>query len=256
MLTTGLLHARSKKYYIVYSRRLFGYLKFHGIVDDDYSNILPTMSKPKLVPSVYSEEEIQKLLAAVERYTPIGKRNYAMILVAVRLGLRVSDISRLKFNNVDFERKRVNFIQYKTSVENHLPLPEDVESAMRDYINNGREPSDEQHVFLNGHGLPIKSHVVSDVVRKHFAQTDINFGTRRRGANALRMTFASRLIAENVPYEVVRSALGHLHRDTTRSYVKFDIEALRACALEVPSPSGKFEAYLSGAEEQGYGYRS
>ncbi len=256
MLSTGLLHARNKKYYIAYSRRLFGYLKSHGIVDEDYSNILPTIAKRKLVPSVYSEDEIQKLLAAVERYTPIGKRNYAMILIAVRLGLRVSDISRLKFENVDFESGRVNFIQYKTSVENHLPLYEEVESALRDYIDNGREQSSEQSIFLNGHGLPIKSNIVSDVVTKHFDQTDIDFGTRRRGAHSLRMTFASQLIAKGVPYEVVRSALGHLHRDTTRSYVKFDIESLRTCALEVPQPSGKFAAYLSGEEETRYGYRA
>ncbi len=103
MLTTGLLHAKTKKYYIAYCRRLFGYLKSRGTVAEDYSNILPTIAKQKLVPSVYSEEEIQKLLSTVERYTPIGKRNYAMILIAVRLGLRVSDISRLKFENVDFD---------------------------------------------------------------------------------------------------------------------------------------------------------
>lgn len=256
MLTTGLLHARNKKYYIAYSRRLFGYLKSHGIVAEDYSDILPTIAKRKPIPSVYSEEEIQKLLASIERYTPIGKRNYAMVLIAVRLGLRISDISQLKIENIDFERKRVDFIQFKTSVENHLPLYQEVESAILDYIDNGREPSNEPYIFLNGHGLPVKANMVSDVVTKHFNQTDIDFGSRKKGAHSLRMTFASQLIAEDIPYEVVRSALGHLHRETTRSYVKFDIESLRTCALEVPAPGGKFAEYLAGAEVLGYGYRS
>lgn len=256
MLATGLLHSKNKKYYIAYSRRMFGYLKSHGIVAEDYSNILPTIAKRKPIPSVYSEEEVQKLLSCIERYTPIGKRNYAMVLIAVRLGLRVSDISLLKFENVDFARKRVNFVQYKTSVENHLPLYTEVETALLDYIDNGREDSNDSNIFLNGHGLPISSNAVSGVVTKHFSQTDIDFGARRHGAHSLRMTFASQLIAEDVPYEVVRSALGHLHRETTRSYVKFDIESLRTCALEVPVPSGKFAAYLAGAEELGYGYHS
>lgn len=80
---------------------------------------------------------------------------------------------------------------------------------------------------------------------KAFQKAKINVGDRRHSTHALRMTFASQLIAENVPYEVVRVLLGHVNRDSTRHYVEFSIEGLRSCALEVPAPSGLFAQYMA-----------
>jgi site-specific recombinase XerD len=245
-LTKAFSRAVSKKYFVVHSRRLFGYLKNIGVVDCDYSGVLPMLNKRKTLPSVYSPAEVQQLLDSVERFTPQGKRDYAIIMLAAKLGLRASDIRLLRFDNVNFEQRIVSFVQFKTNVPNQLPLYDDVAEALHDYIDNGRETSDEPYIFLNGHGSPLHRQFVTHSISKHFAKSGIDFGRRKHSAHALRMSFASHLIADKVPYEVVRSALGHVSRESTRYYVEFDVESLRTCALEVAPPGGVFKDYLYG----------
>lgn len=245
-LTSAFSRTTNKKYFVVYAKRMFGYLADADIVANDYSVVLPMLNKRKTIPSVYSPDEIKQLLDSVERFTPSGKRDYAILQVAVRLGLRASDIRLLRFDNVDFDNAVVRFVQFKTSIPNQLPLPQEVADALRDYIDNGREESAEAIIFLNGYGQPLHPHAVSTITMRHFKQSGIDFGRRKHSSHALRMSFASQLIAENVPYEVVRAALGHSSRESTRHYVEFDIESLRTCALEVPPPSGWFAKYLAG----------
>jgi integrase len=245
-LTSAFSDTTSKVTFATYARRLFGYLLKNGIVSADYSSILPMVTKRKVLPSVYSEEEIQRLLDTIETITPQGKRDYTMVLIAARLGLRVSDIARLCFENVDFDRAIVKFVQYKTSVPHQLPLPVEVENALLDYIGNGREESDEPYIFLDGHGRPMANHTIGHIGARHLKNSGVEIGERKGGMHALRSSFASQLVADKVPYDVVRYALGHVHPNSTRHYVQFAVESLRACALEVPLPSGLFKKYLEG----------
>lgn len=249
-LTSAFTDATNKNSLGTHARRLFGYLTETGVIPMDYSCVLPVVSKPKTLPSVFSEDEVKQILGSIETITPLGKRNYAIILIALRLGLRASDIAGLRFENLDFENSIVKFTQIKTSVPHQLPLPVDVEAAVSDYIKNGREPSTEAYVFLDGNGKPLTRHAVSNIGSRHIKQSGINIGTRHHGTHALRMTFASQLIKERIPYDVVRYALGHVSTNSTRHYVQFDTERLRACALEVPQPSGLLRKYLEnvGAE--------
>jgi len=245
-LTTAFSHTGSKVTFATYARRLFGYLARASIVSNDYTGILPMVTKRKTIPSVYSEEEIRRLLDSIETVTPQGKRDHAIVSIAVRLGLRVSDISRLCFENVDFEHSIVKFVQYKTSVSHQLPLPSDVADIIRDYIDNGREESDEPYIFLDGHGRPLSNTSVGHIGARHIKNSGIEIGSRHHGMHALRMSFASQLIAEKIPYDVVRYALGHVNPNSTRHYVQFALESLRACCLEVPPPSGLLQKYLEG----------
>lgn len=246
VLTTAFSHSGNKVRFATYARRLFGYLVKAGVVSNDHTVVLPMVTKRKTVPSVYSEDEIQRLLDSIETVTPQGKRDYAMVLVAVRLGLRVSDISGLCFENVDFERSTVKFIQFKTSVPHQLPLPVDVADTIRDYIDNGREESDEPYIFLDGHGHPLSNTSVGHIGARHIENSGIEIGSRHHGMHALRMSFASQLIEGKIPYDIVRYALGHVNPNSTRHYVQFALESLRACCLEVPPPSGLFKKYLEG----------
>ena len=246
VLATAFSNCASKTTFATYARRLFGHLLKAGVVANDHSGILPMVTKRKVIPTFYSEAEVKQLLDSIETVTPQGKRDHTIVLIAVRLGLRVSDISRLCFENIDFERSIIKFVQYKTSVPHQLPLPEDVAEAIRDYINNGREVSEEPYIFLDGYGRPLASYTVSNIGARHLESSGIDFGSRRRGMHALRSTFASQLIAEKMPYDVVRYALGHVDPNATRHYVSFAIESLRACSLEVPPPSGLLKMYLEG----------
>lgn len=246
VLTTAFSRSESKVTFATYARRLFGYLVKAGVVLNDHSGILPMVAKRKTIPSVYSEAEIKRLLDSIETVTPQGKRDYTMVLIAARLGLRVSDISHLCFENVDFERSIIKFVQFKTSVLHQLPLPEEVADSILDYIDNGREESEEPYIFLDGYGRPLANHTVGNIGARHLKSSGIEIGSRHHGMHALRMSFASQLIAEKMPYDVVRYALGHVDPNATRHYVQFALESLRACSLEVPPPSGLLKKYLEG----------
>jgi integrase len=245
-LTAAFSRAPSKGKFATYARRLFGYLVNVGVVECNYTGILPIIAKRKAIPSVYSEAEIKQLLDSIETVTPQGKRDHTMVLIAARLGLRVSDIANLRFENVDFDHGIVKFVQYKTSVPHQLPLPADVADALLDYIAHGREESEEVYIFLDGHGHPLANFSVGKIGGRHIKNAGIEIGTRSPGMHALRMSFASQLIADKLPYDVVRYALGHVHPNATRHYVQFSIEGLRACALDVPPPSGLLRKYLEG----------
>lgn len=245
-LTSAFMNSTNKHHFLSCARRMFRYLFDAGIVKADYTGILPTLPKRKTIPSVYNESEINQLLESVETFTPQGKRDYAMILFALRLGLRQSDIRLLCFENIDFNHSRINLIQFKTSVALQLSIPDDAAAALHDYIDNGREESDEPYIFLNGHGGPLTGQAVTHIVSRHFKKAQIDVGSRRSGSHALRMTFASQMVEENIPYEVVRTLLGHADHGSTRHYVEFSIEGLRTCALEIPAPSGLLAQYMAG----------
>lgn len=244
-LTTAFMNSTNKHHFATYAKRFFRYLLESGVLATDYTGILPTVPKKKTVPSVYNDAEISQLLRSIETITPQGKRDYAIILVALRLGLRQSDIRKLRFENVDFSHSKVSLVQFKTSVALQLSMPDDVVHALQDYIQNGREESDEPYIFLNGYGKPLTQHAVSHLVSRHFKKAQVNVGDRHNGSHSLRMTFASHLVAENVPYEVVRVLLGHADNASTRHYVEFSIEGLRTCALDIPKPNGMLAQYLA-----------
>jgi len=237
-------------------RKLFGFLVKENIVKYNYSGIIPSMHYWKRIPSVYSESEISVILSSVNRSNEVGKRDYAILLLAARLGMRSSDISYLRFENIDFNKSIIEFIQQKTGVINQLTLLPEIAEALQDYINNARGDSVEPYIFLTCRKSlqtsihpQMSSAAVSRVAAKHFRQSGIEFGDRHHGAHALRMSLASGLVAENVPYEVVRTILGHEDRDAITHYVKFDTERLRSCALDVPMPGDSLAEYLVHGKE-------
>ena len=87
---------------------------------------------------------------------------------------------------------------------------------------------------------------VTHIVSRHIKDAGIVTGRRHAGSHSLRMTFASQLVEENMPYEAVKTLLGHTSPDSTRHYVEFSTEGLRACAIEVPPPTAAFLHYLQG----------
>jgi integrase len=169
--------------------------------------------------------------------------------------MRSSDISFLRFENVDFEKAIITFAQRKTDVINQLTLLPEISEALVDYVNNARGVSAEPFIFLTcreslrKNVLPqLSSAAVGRVAAKHFRQSGIEYGDRHHGTQALRMSLASGLVAENVPYEAVRTILGHEDPDAITHYVKLGTESLRSCALDVPVAGGKFAEYLANTK--------
>lgn len=187
------------------------------------------------IPSAYSYEDVTKILSMVDRSNPVGKRNYAILLLITRLGLRTGDVSRLRFENFDWEHNRLTLTQHKTGRPLTLPLLEDVGLAVIDYLKFGRPRSDSSTVFLS-HKPPFQDFpssslygIVSDYIRK----AGLTVPGKKRGPHSLRHSLASRLLEENVPLPVISEILGHATTETTAVYLTIGIDQLRRCALEV-----------------------
>jgi site-specific recombinase XerC len=131
-------------------RTFVKYLIDQNIIPENYHDKIPKyrrVDQPKL-PSTYTKREINRLLKSIERFSATGKRNYAVILMAARLGLRASDIACLKFENILWDTSTIKLNHVKTGKELILPLLPDVGNAIIDYIKYGRPESEEPHILL------------------------------------------------------------------------------------------------------------
>lgn len=131
-------------------RNFFKFAYEKQIIPVDYSIKVPrsNLVKQPGLPSVYSPEEVNAMLNVIDRGNPIGKRDYAIILLAARLGLRSSDIINLKFEHIQWEQCRIVIEQYKTTQMIELPLTDEVGQALIDHLKFGRPISDLSFMFL------------------------------------------------------------------------------------------------------------
>jgi integrase/recombinase XerD len=224
-------------------RSFLRFLYSNQIHIQDLTETLPSINarKQNRIPSVWSPEHVTKLLEAIDRGNPAGKRDYAMILLVARLGLRTIDLKRLKLGNLKWQENRITLIQSKTSRELNLPLLPDVGWAIIDYLKNGRPKVDSPFVFLR-HLAPLEpfsdEHRLHQIIVKYMKLAKIPISPqKKRGMHSLRHTLASRLLQENTPLSVISDILGHVSSDSTAVYLKVDVDMLRECAL---NPEGVF----------------
>lgn len=192
-------------------------------------------NKRARIPYAYSYDEVMKILGLVDRNNPVGKRNYAILLLIARLGLRTGDVSGLRFENFDWEHNRLTLTQHKTGRPLTLPLLEDVGLAVIDYLKFGRPDSSSNTVFLS-HKYPFKDFNSSSlyrIVSEYIHKAGLTVQGKKHGPHSLRHSLASRLLEENVPLPVISEILGHTNTETTAVYLSIGIDQLRRCALEV-----------------------
>lgn len=231
-------------------RSFLQYLYNEGFTTNDLSITIPRdhyKNQPHL-PSAYSKEEIQAILKTADRSTCIGKRNYTILFLAVRLGMRASDIRSLQFRNINWPESILSFVQQKTKVQIELPLPKDVGEALVDYLKYGRPASESNHVFVE-HLYPYKGltekaipKIASNAIRK----SGIRIGDRKHGSHVLRHSLANFLLEQETPLPIISEILGHENIQTSMCYLRIDIEHLRQCALEVPEIPESFYKQKGG----------
>jgi site-specific recombinase XerD len=233
-------------------RAFFKYAFEQKLLGIDYSISIPSyksVSQPQL-PSTYSEKEIVQLLSSVERSSAIGKRNYAMILMAVRLGFRASDIANLKFEHLQWTKSTIEIKQYKTGQELVVPLLPDVGNAIIDYLKYGRRNSEEPYVFLKEkppYGRKCDGGLVSDTVIAAFVKSGIDTKGRKSGSHALRHSLVSRMLEESTVLPVISEVLGHASTESTRYYLRIDFKSMKQCVLDVPPVAIDFYEQKGGA---------
>lgn len=221
------------------SVRLFlQYLFMRGILPRDLSAALPTvrLASNATVPSVWEPELVEQLLAAVDRSSPKGRRDYAILLLAARLGLRLGDIKVLTLDHLHWSTCTIEIMQSKTGEPLVLPLIEEVGAALIDYLRAGRPPVDHRHLFTNL-TPPFDPICQNDRLYRVVAYwrelAGIKFkAPQRQGLHSLRHTLATRLLGAQTPFPVISAVLGHASPATTFIYAKADVETLRLAAID------------------------
>jgi integrase len=178
---------------------------------------------------------VTKLLDAVDRSSPKGKRDYAILLLAARLGLRLGDIKNLKLDDLHWASATLEIEQSKTGTPLVLPMSEEVGTALIDYLRAGRPAATHRQVFLSltPPFAPFCERDHLHRVVKHWRElAGIEFRTRQRqGLHSLRHTLATRLLRAETPFPVISAILGHASPASTFIYAKADVETLRIAAL-------------------------
>lgn len=208
------------------------YLKY------DLSYLVPKSSykKEAHLPTTYTKDEVEHLIESVDRGNPKGKRDIAMILLAARLGLRASDICRLKFENIHWETNTIHLIQTKTKEKIELPLLTEIGNAIIDYLKYGRPVSDLPYIFIRA-AQPydrLEEPTLHSIVSFYLKRAGIdNLANKKHGPHALRHSLAGILLENKTPLPVISEVLGHTNTESTKTYLRIDLDTLRECSLEV-----------------------
>jgi len=219
-------------------RSFLQYLSTQGLVNDEIIEQIPNIRaySGQSIPAIWTAKDLKAILNAVDRDSPLGKRDYAILLLAARLGLRVGDIRTLRLEQLDWDHARIHVTQAKTGVPLELPLLEDVGQALIDYLKHGRPVTSCREVFLR-HLAPFEpfshGYNMHTIISKYRRKAGIKLPDKNRcGLHSLRHTLASRLLEADTPVDVIAGVLGHASPETTRLYLKVDIRTLRSVALD------------------------
>lgn len=250
-IVTFLSTSTNNKIFVIASVRFFlRYLYEEHLSATDLSLSLQHFrySRAEKLPSVYSENEVLQIEASIQRTDATGKRDYAMILLATRLGLRASDIAYLSFGNLDWEQSTITLSQFKTGKEIKLPLLAAVGEALIDYLKYGRKHSESDKIFLFTRTpfSPMTNSSVSSAFGRIIEASKVDVNGRRHGAHAMRHSLACRFLANKEPMPVISEALGHRSTETTMSYLRIDTESLSQCVLNVPPVPNNFYEQKGG----------
>jgi site-specific recombinase XerD len=213
------------------------FLTMRGILQKDLSAELPKVRVPRdaKIPSVWEQELVVRLLQAVDRSSAKGKRDYAILLLACRLGMRVGDIRTLKLDQLHWDDSTIEVRQSKTDTPSKLPLTSELGEALIDYLKSGRPQATHREVFLkvNPPFEPFTGNNLHHIVTYWRLLAGIRFRSpQKRGMHSLRHTLATRLLEKGAPLTTIAEILGHTSLESTRIYAKANVEALRSVALD------------------------
>ena len=219
-------------------RAFFRFLLDQGIVRTDFASKTPMVQARKRtrIPSVWTKDELQALINAIDRGSPKGKRDYAIILLACSMGLRCTDIKQLKPDNFHWNTKQLVFTQSKTQEPLVLPLLPAVGWAVIDYLRYGRPKIESPYLFLR-HTAPFLPFAEGDhlhqLIKQYIVAAHLPTVKKRRGMHSLRHTLASVMLEHETPLAVISDILGHTDTNSTAVYLKVDMKKLTECPLDI-----------------------
>lgn len=220
-------------------RRFMDFAYRNGYTRERFKFPAISVYAERKVPVFYTPDECNAILAQIDRSSGKGKRDYAMVLLGVRYGLRISDIKALSLENIDFKMNKISLTQVKTGKPLTLDLLPDVGWAIIDYLKFGRPETESKTIFVR-HVHPYESFAANDslayMIRQYARAAGIEKqNTNRNSFHMLRYGLASTLLNEHVPLTTISGILGHSELNVTTMYTQIDVPQLTICALEVPN---------------------
>lgn len=230
------LHVKQAKLMTTALRSFFRYARLRGEVRLDLAAAVPIVAGWSMasIPRAIAPEQTKKLLASIDRKTSIGKRDYAILLLLARLGLRSGEVAALELNDIDWSAGQLS-VHGKGSRRSEMPLPVDVGRAVSVYLRHGRPQCTSRRVFLCSQA-PIRGFLdgkaVGAIVRYRLQRAGIIAPTY--GAHQFRHGLASDMLRQGASLAEIGAVLGHRHPDTTRIYTKIDLKSLHTLAQPWP----------------------
>lgn len=217
-------------------RSFFRFARASGLRADRLDDAVPTVPRRRAsLPRHLDAMRFAALLASLDASSSQGLRDRAIILCVARLGLRASEVARLRLEDIDWRNGTVQVVTRKTGHGALLPLPADLGDALAGYLQHGRPDTQARQVFVVHRqrvGAPITRQLVGDAVDRAIRRAGID--APMRGANLLRHSLATDLLTHAASMKEIADVFGHASLATTSIYASVDVAALRQAALPWP----------------------
>ena len=232
------LHPKRAKLLTSALRSFLHYARYRGDIARDLAAAVPPVANWSMtsIPRAIPAHSVRQLLASIRRRTAMGRRDYAIVLLLARLGLRSSAVAFLELDDIDWDAGQVS-VQGKGGRRTALPLPADVGEAIAAYLRHGRPRSTSRRVFLRAKA-PIRGFLgpsaIGSLVRHALARAGVKAPTQ--GPHQFRHALATQLLRHGASLAEIGEVLRHRSPETTKIYTQVDLDMLRTLAL--PWPGG------------------
>jgi site-specific recombinase XerD len=217
-------------------RSFFRFLFEKGELQADLAAVVPTVANWRLstVPKYLTSEEVKCVLKACQRRTATGRRDYAILLLLARLGLRAGEVVAFQLEDINWRAGEV-LVRGKGLVHDRMPLPVDVGKALASYLRRDRPACQTRRVFVctrAPHRSLARAQTVASIVRRALVRADLH--PALKGAHLFRHSLATSMLRSGATMAEIGEVLRHRHPETTEIYAKVDFDALRSLAHPWP----------------------
>ena len=228
--------ARSAQHIVGSLRAFLRYLRYRGEITTDLAACVPTVANWSLstLPKFLQPGQVQQVLDHCDRHSAVGLRNYAILVLLARLGLRACEVVAMTLDDIDWEGAHL-MVRGKGGQRVQMPLSAEVGHAIAAYLRKGRPRCTSRRLFIREHAPRVgfaNSCAVSTLVQRALADAGVD--SPHTGAYVFRHSLATEMLRQGASLGEIGQLLRHAHPDTTRIYAKVDVEALRPLALRWP----------------------
>lgn len=212
------------------------FARYRQLLKTDLTVAVPTVANWSMthIPKAISQQQVDKLLSSIDRTTPVGRRDYAIVLLLARLGLRSCEVAFLELDDLNWNAGTMS-VRCKGNRRSVFPLSNEIGQAIADYLKDGRQQCQCRRVFLRAlapwGGFKDPSAVAS-IVRRLLVRGEIS--APMTGSHQFRHGLACAMLSQRASLDEIGEVLGHRRLQTSMIYTKVDLEALHSLALPWP----------------------